>query len=53
MISIIQETLDSSIANHIIRFLGHPTAPLIKRFKEYTDLLRFDYVIDWHKWQSL
>ena len=53
MISIIQETFDSSIANHIIRFLEHPTAPLIRRFKEYTDLLSFDTVNDWHKWQSL
>ena len=53
MISIIQETFDSPIANHIIRFLEHPTAPLIKRFKEYTDLLRFDDVNDWHKWQSV
>ena len=53
MISIIQETFDSSIANHIIRFLEHPTAPLIRRFKEYTDLLRFDEIHDWHKWQSV
>ena len=53
MISMIHETFDSSIANHIIRFLEHPTAPLIRRFKEYTDLLSFDTVNDWHKWQSL
>ena len=50
MISIIQETFDSSIANHIIRFMEHPTAPLIKRFKEYTDLLSFDELHDWHNW---
>ena len=50
MISIIQETFDLPIANHIIRFLEHPTAPLIKRFKEYTDLLSFDELHDWHKW---
>ena len=53
MISIIQETFDLPIANHIIRFLEHPTAHLIKRFKEYTDLLSFDDVNDWHKWQSV
>ena len=50
MISIIQEKFDSPIADNIIRFMEHPTAPLIKRFKEYTDLLHFDEINDWHKW---
>jgi len=50
MISIIQEKFDSVIADNIIRFMEHPTAPLIKRFKEYTDLLSFDELHDWHNW---
>ena len=50
MISIIQEKFDSPIADNIIRFMEHPTAPLIKRFKEYTDLLHFDEIHDWHNW---
>ena len=50
MISIIQEKFDSPIADNIIRFMEHPTAPLIRRFKEYTDLLHFDEIHDWHKW---
>ena len=50
MISIIQEKFDSPIADNIIRFMEHPTAPLIRRFKEYTDLLHFDEIHDWHNW---
>jgi hypothetical protein len=30
MVGILQEAFESSIANHIIRFLEHPTARMIK-----------------------
>ena len=53
MISIIQEKFASDIADKITRFLEHPTAPMINKFKEYTDLLTFDTSHDWHKWQTL
>ena len=53
MIAIIQEQFEHNIANHITRFLEHPTAPMIRRFREYTDLLTFDTRNDWHQWQSL
>ena len=42
MIAIIQEQFEHNIANNITRFLEHPTAPMIRRFREYTDLLAFD-----------
>ena len=53
MIAIIRETFEPDIANNITRFLEHPTAPMIKRLKEYTDLLSFDNMHDWHKWQTV
>ena len=53
MIAIIHEQLEHNVANHITRFLEHPTAPMIRRFVEYTDLLAFDTRNDWHHWQSL
>ena len=37
----------------IIQVLEHPTAPMIRRFQEYTDLLSFDIRNDWHKWQQV
>ena len=53
MIAIIREQFKPNLANYITRFLEHPTAPMIRRFREYTDLLTFDTNNDWHKWQSL
>ena len=53
MIAIIQEQFEHNAANLITRFLEHPTAPMIRRFREYTDLLAFDSRNDWHHWQSL
>ena len=53
MIAIIREQFEPNIANHITRFLEHPTAPMIRRFQEYTDLLSFDTRNDWHKWQQV
>ena len=52
MIALIQEQFEHNVANHITRFLEHPTAPMIRRFKEYTDLLSFDTNNDWHRWQT-
>ena len=53
MIAIIREQFEPNIANSITRFLEHPTAPMIRRFQEYTDLLTFDTRHDWHKWQEV
>ena len=53
MIAIIQEHFEPNVANYITRFLEHPTAPMIRRFAEYTDLLSFDTINDWHKWQTV
>ena len=53
MIAIIREQFEHNIADKITRFLEHPTAPMIKNFKEYNDLLTFDTSHDWHKWQTL
>ena len=53
MIAIIHQQFEHNIANHITRFLEHPTAPMIRKFKECADLLRFDTVNDWHHWQTV
>ena len=53
MIAIIREQFEPNIADTITRFLEHPTAPMIRRFREYTDLLTFDARNDWHQWQTL
>ena len=53
MIAVIQDKFEHSIADKITGFLEHPTAPMIKEFKRYTDLLTFDKHNDWHKWQSV
>ena len=53
MIAIIQEQFEYNIANNITRFLEHPTAPMIRRFREYIDLLTFDTRHDWHNWQEV
>ena len=52
MIAIIQDKFEHNVANLITRFSEHPTAPMIRRFKEYTDLLSFDTNNDWHRWQT-
>ena len=53
MIAIIQDQFEHNIANTITGFLEHPTAPMIKEFKRYTDLLTFDKHNDWRKGQSV
>ena len=53
MISILQEQFEPNIANLITWFSEHPTAPMIRRFREYTDLLTFDTRNDWHHWQTV
>ena len=39
MIAIIQEQFGQNIANNITRFMEHPTAPMIRRFREYRQSL--------------
>ena len=53
MIAIIQEHFEHNAADKFARFLEHPTAPMIRRFAEYNDLLSFDTRNDWHHWQTV
>jgi len=53
MISIIRDKFEHNIADKIVGFLEHPTAQMIKEFKQYTDLLTFDTHNDWHRWQAV
>ena len=42
-----------NIANHIIRFLEHPTSIRMKEHFIYRDLLSFDDRNDWGQWQTV
>ena len=53
MISVIRDKFEHNIAHKITSFLEHPTAPMMKEFKRYTDLLTFDTHHVWHKWQEV
>ena len=53
MIAIIREQFVPNIANHITRFLEHPTARMIKQKQKYSELLGFDTRNDWASWNSL
>ena len=53
MLSVIQEKFEQNIANHIFRFLDHPTSEMIKRHFELIRLTTFDVGHQGHKWQGL